>query len=341
MAANEQWGVFTREESVKRASRLVQIVSMITVSPHRFKRKDLAAHFEISERMISKDLQIIRHGLTYGLELGQTGYYFENVPRLPAVQYPLAEAIALLTAVQAAQRVSGVGSPELAGAIARLEALFPPAFASLLRRASAPPPSTARGDQRHHMLMLLNRALVEEHKVQLIYSTRSRGGEMNERVVHPYLLMPYERSWQLIAFCELRQDVLMFKIDRIQQAALLQDRYRVPADFDLDSYLGGTWGILRQAGQAPERVVLRFAASTGQRVMEEDWHPSQETEVQSDGSILFSLHTAVTPELVSWVLRYGSRVEVLEPEGLRSQVIAEIAQQLRIYSETATRTHSP
>ena len=224
MEANEPWGSFTREEQTKRASRLVQLVAMIAVSPHRYRRRDLAAHFEIGVRMISKDLQIIRHGLMYGLELDQTGYYFENVPRLPAVQYPVAEAIALLTAVQAAQQVSGVGSPELAAAIARLEALFPPAFTTLLRRASAPPPSTARGDQRHHMLMLLNRALVEEHKVQLTYSTRSRGGEINERVVHPYLLMPYERSWQLIAFCELRQAVLMFKIDRIQQAALLQDR---------------------------------------------------------------------------------------------------------------------
>ncbi len=331
MAANEQWGVFTREESVKRASRLVQIVSMITVSPHRFKRKDLAAHFEISERMISKDLQIIRHGLKYDLELDQTGYYFENVPRLPAVQYPLAEAIALLTAMQAAQQVSGVGSPELAAAIARLEALFPPAFTALLRRASAPPLNTARGDQRHRMLMLLNQALVEEHKVHLTYSTRSRGGEINERVVHPYRLMPYERSWQLIAYCELRQDVLMFKIDRIQQAALLQERYRVPVDFDLDSYLGATWGILREAGQAPERVVLRFETGAGQRVMEEDWHPSQEAEVQSDGSVLFSLHTTVTPELVGWVLRYGSRVEVLEPEGLRAEMTSQAERMLRLY----------
>ena len=88
-------------------------------------------------------------------------------------------------------------------------------------------------------------------------------------------------------------------------------------------------------------MVLRFEASTGQRVMEEDWHPSQEAEVQSDGSVLFSLHTTVTPELVAWVLRYGSRVEVLEPEGLRSQVIAEIGQQMHMYSEAATRTHSP
>ncbi len=325
MDAHDPWPSYTRDEELKRASRLLQIIEMISVSPHRYTRQDLAAHFEVSVRMIGKDLQIIRHGLKCEVVRGDKGYYLERVPRLPAVQYTLTEAIALLTAVQAAQRVSGVGSPELAGAIARLEALFPPEFAPLLRQASAPlPHNTGREERRHGMLMVLNWALVEERKVRLTYSTRSRGGEINERTVHPYHLMPYERSWQLIAFCELRQEVLMFKIDRIQRAALLQDHYEIPADFELDRYLGDTWGIVREPGQAPERVVLRFESDAGQRVMEEDWHASQEAVVQGDGSVLFTLYTVVTPELLSWVLRHGSRVEVLAPEGLRERVRSEI-----------------
>ena len=143
---------------------------------------------------------------------------------------------------------------------------------------------------------------------------------MSERVVRPYHLMPYVRSWQLIAFCERRQDVLMFKVDRIRSVTLLNDRYRIPSDFDMEQYLGQTWGLLRGDASEPGDVVLRFSPEAGAWVSEEQWHPSQQVEEQADGSVLFKLHIAVTAEFVNWLMYYGSRVQVMEPAWLRERV---------------------
>jgi predicted DNA-binding transcriptional regulator YafY len=309
-----------RTEDTKRVARLLAIVQMIATAPQRYRRRDLATRFEVSERMIQKDLEVIRHGLLLPLERGPEGYYFERMPRLPALQYTFSEALALLLAVQAAQQVSGLDSPELAAATARLETLFPAEFTPLLRQHGQRRPATAQGEHRRQMLTLLNRALVEGRKVKMTYATRSRGGEHSERVVRPYALYPYVRSWQLIAYCERREEVLMFKVDRIHLATLLDELYTLPDDFDVDAYIGDTWGLLRGEGGEPVEVVLRFAADTGQRVAEERWHASQKAEVQPDGSVLFRLQIAVTPEFVSWVLYYGSQVEVLRPESLRQAV---------------------
>jgi len=34
-------------------------------------------------------------------------------------------------------------------------------------------------------------------------------------------------------------------------------------------------------------------------------------------------YVGITPEMVNWLLYYGSRVQVLEPEWLREQVVEE------------------
>jgi len=310
-------------EELKRTSRILELVQIITVAPRRYLRRDLAQRFEVSERMIQKDLDVIRHGLKLALLHSPEGYYFEEVPRLPALQYSFPEALALLLAVQAARQISGIGSLELAAAAARLEALFPPEFTPLLRQVVSQPVVTAQREHRQQMLMLLNRALVEGRKVRMVYETRSRGGEVSERVVCPYHIMPYVRSWQLIAHCERRDEVIMFKVDRIREATLLDERYRIPDDFDLDAYLGATWGLMRGEAGEPVDVVLRFGPEAGAWVAEEYWHPSQQVEEQPDGSVLFKLHIAVTPEFVNWLLYYGRRVEVLEPLGLRVRVAEE------------------
>jgi len=310
-------------EETKRTSRILELVQIIATAPQRYLRRDLAHRFEISQRMIQKDLEVIRHGLKLPLLHSPKGYYFDKVPRLPALQYTFAEALALLLAVQAARQVSGISSAELAAAVARLEALFPPEFTPLLRQAVGQPVITAQREHRRRMLMLLNRALLEGRKVQMVYETRSRGGAVSERVVYPYHIMPYVRSWQLIAYCERRETVLMFKVDRIQEATLLDEHYRIPEDFDVDAYMGAGWGLMRGEAGEPVDVLLRFGPEAGRWVSEEYWHPSQRAEGQADGSVLFTLHVAVTSEFVNWLLYYGSRVEVLAPQDLRERVAEE------------------
>ena len=98
-----------------------------------------------------------------------------------------------------------MGLAELAAAVARLEALFPAEFLPLLKRMTRPPVLTVQRERRQQMLSLLNRALLYHPKVRITYKTRSREGAVSQRVVHPYQIMPYVRSWQLIAFGQRRQ----------------------------------------------------------------------------------------------------------------------------------------
>ena len=70
-------------------------------------------------------------------------------------------------------------------------------------------------------------------------------------------------------------------------------------------------------------MVLLFEAEAGRWVAEERWHKSQESEVLPDGRVRMRFQVGVTPEMVSWLLYYGCRVEVEEPAWLRERVREE------------------
>ncbi len=57
-------------EETKRISPILELVQIIDSGSGRFRRRDLTALFEISERMIQKDLYVVRKGLK--LTLGRS-----------------------------------------------------------------------------------------------------------------------------------------------------------------------------------------------------------------------------------------------------------------------------
>lgn len=310
-----------REEQIHRIARVLEIIQQIASAPGRWTRRSLAEYHEIGERMIQKDLTLIRRRL--GLKLDrrqQGGYAFERLPHLPTTAYQFSEALALLMAARAAQAVPGVNSAELAAAIARLESIFPDELCPFLKEAAQRLPQRATRAHRQEMLTLLHRALAERRQVSMAYASASHAGELKERVVEPYHVMPYGRSWHLLAFDRGRGEVLIFKVDRIQEAALLDERYTLPPDFDLDAYLGDAWGLMRGEAGAPEEVRLLFQPQAGRWVAEEQWHKSQQAEPLPDGCVRVTFQVGVTPEMVGWLLYYGDQVRVEAPGWLRAEV---------------------
>ena len=312
-----------RLEETKRIARVLEIVQMIAVAPHCYSRRDLAERFEISERMIQKDLDVVRHGLKLSLLHDGRRYFFERLPHLPTTTYSFAEALALLTAARAAQAFPGVNSAELSAAIARLEAVFPNELRPYVKQGTEKLPTRAAANHRQDMLAVLHRALIERRQVKIIYATGSRAGKVSERIVEPYHILPYGRSWQLIAFDHRRGDTLQFKVDRVQSCELLNTRYSIPDDFDVDAYLCDAWGLMRGAAAEAETVVVLFEPEAGRWVAEEQWHHSQQSETLADERVKLTFHVGVTPEMVNWLLYYGSRVRVLEPAWLQEQVVVE------------------
>jgi predicted DNA-binding transcriptional regulator YafY len=232
--------------------------------------------------------------------------------------------LALALAAGLARDSGDVDTVTLGAVIAKLEALVPPDTLSLLRRELARGRGNSTAARRSETLALLERAWLERRRVRMVYETGMRGGARSERVVEPYHLQHYGRFWILIAYDHLRQAVRDFKVDRIRAAVLLDEHYTIPDDFDLATYRGTTWGLLRGVAGHPVDVELLFSPQAGRWVQEEDWGVPLAIEIRTDGHVLVRMRIGITPEMVRWLLWYGSDCTILAPDSLR-QLVRETA----------------
>ena len=188
-------------------------------------------------------------------------------------------------------------------------------------RANSPePPSAAPGRVAAFetaapipaQLATLRSAIGESRKVHVGYLAAEAEDE-SERVVQPYGLICSGGRWFLVAFCELRQDIRIFRVDRIGSATILHDQESViPAEFSLDDVLKHGRAL---ASEASESVRIRYAASIARWIAEHE-----AGEWGADGSFVVDHPLLDDRWAVRHVLQYGPAAEVLSPQRVRDAV---------------------
>jgi proteasome accessory factor B len=138
--------------------------------------------------------------------------------------------------------------------------------------------------------------------------------------VDPYTLVLYKKGLYLLGFSHAHGEVRKFALDRIIDTERHAGAsFDYPARFDPGAHVKGPFGII---GGPKERVVVRFDASVAEFVTRRTWHPSQRFH-DVDGGIEMTLEPSGTKEMVSWVLGFGGKAEVIAPKGLREEVARE------------------
>jgi hypothetical protein len=121
--------------------------------------------------------------------------------------------------------------------------------------------------------------------------------------------------------CHVHDEIRMFVLDRIRLLHVTDERFILPHDFDLNTYLKDSFGVIRTD---PEKVVIRFDSSPERFLKENIRHPSQEFTKDKDGSVLLTMEVGGLLEVMSWVLGFGRQAEMLEPAHFRGAVAEEI-----------------
>ena len=67
----------------------------------------------------------------------------------------------------------------------------------------------------------------------------------------------------------------------------------------------------------------RFGVFQGEHGKIKVWHESQKMETLRDGSTIFQVEVAGTYGIKFWIMSWGSKALVVEPESLRDEIRAE------------------
>jgi predicted DNA-binding transcriptional regulator YafY len=145
-------------------------------------------------------------------------------------------------------------------------------------------------------------------------------GEKNAeaRRVHPYHLMEFGNRWYLLAHDLKRKQTRTFALGRMREAALVDERFVRPKDFDPKKHFGQSFGVM--AGTGDFEVVIEMDAWLTDILRGRRWHPKQVwTELPAGGSQL-RLRLSCLEEIEQYVLSWGTHATVLEPHELRARL---------------------
>lgn len=194
----------------------------------------LADRLGVSRRTVERDLAALRStGLPLQSDIGRRG---GNALHPRAVLPPLNLTAAETTAVLLSLTVTA-GMPygtAARSAANKLHALLPPATAigvehlrNRIRVQQAPPAAAPR------ILAVLEQTVTDHTAVRLRYTDRNNAH--TDRTVEPAGFYGTPDGWALAAWCTLRNDARLFRLDRIQTATATQQPCQ-PSD--LDAVLG-------------------------------------------------------------------------------------------------------
>jgi predicted DNA-binding transcriptional regulator YafY len=299
--------------------------------------QQLARELEMTPKTVQRDINFMRYELNLPLAYDdqRRGYYYERpVGDFPLLQLSRRELVTLFLARQALSTVRGTRlEQELAQTFERLTAGLSDevsfSWSELDAAFSVRATGVVEADAR--LFGALTEAIL--HRREITFAYRKLGaGRPEHRRVHPYHLGQVDHGWYLFGFDLARQAVRTFALPRITDLQVATTPFSRPADFNLLTHLGGSFGVWNypetQTGTHDIRIVFRgYAARV---VAERRWHPSQEIAPHPDEkeAIELSLRLRGLEEVARWILSWGRWAEVVEPETLRSRIRKEAAAML-------------
>ncbi len=321
--------------------RLLELDALLR-SHDRHTADSLAHKLEVSERTIRSDLAFLRDRYHAPLESNKTqGYYYTDPEwRLPSITLTQGELFALTLGARMLEAYAGSAyATDLRSAISRLAERLPEQSWVDLQQVADERilfRSGATIDLDPDIWHGLETACRNHKTVQMTYYTASRDA-VSERKLDPYVLHIYRgTNPYTIGYCHERQDIRWFRVDRIKALTVLEASFVPDPTFDAKDHLEMIFQ--HEAGGVPQPVAIWFDAKTAPYVRERRWHPSQEIQEHSDGSMTLHMVVRGMNDLKRWVLGYGRGAVVKAPLELVEMVREEVNGMGRQYFRTSSES---
>jgi len=198
---------------MRRADRLFQIVQYL-----RGGRLNTAAWLaetlEVSERTIYRDIADLQaSGVPIDGEAG-VGYVMRNGYDLPPLMFTRDEIVALVAGARLIRAWGGAAMARAAEeALVKIESVLPDAERARANQVEIHAIAQEMTPQVRARIDEIEHAVEERRRLALAYIDAE--DRPTERTVRPLGLWFWGKVWTLVAWCELRNDFRMFRLDRI------------------------------------------------------------------------------------------------------------------------------
>lgn len=299
-----------------KVDRLIGILSIL-LQKDTVTAPDLAEHFEVSRRTINRDIEDLckagipictRQGVGGGISI-MDDYKMERTLLTTGEMQDILAGLRSLDSVNGTNRYGqlmeklSVGSSD-----------FLTGNQSVLIDLS----SWYKGTLAPKIEAIRNGI---EAAVELEFDYYAPKGE-SKRIIEPYYLIFRWSSWYVWGWCKEKEDYRLFKLNRMENVRLngirFEKRKAPMPDLGNEKIFPG--GIKVKAFFEPEckwRLVEEFGIGSFVE--------------QSDGRLLFQADYTDKENLVSWLMTFGDRAELVEPVEIREEIRERVECMWKMY----------
>ena len=209
---------------MRRADRLFQIVQYLR-GGRLVTAAGLAERLEVSERTIYRDIADLQStGVPIDGEAG-VGYIMREGFDLPPLMFSRDEIVALVAGARLIRAWGGADMARAAEeALVKIEAVLPEAERARAAQIEIHAIAEEMTPEVRARIDAIEKAVERRDRLAMSYLDAER--RPTERTVRPLGLWFWGKVWTLVAWCELRNDFRMFRLDRIARMQAAGSRFR-------------------------------------------------------------------------------------------------------------------
>lgn len=295
--------------------------------------QSLADRFEVSLRTIYRDIRTLENaGVPIGAEAG-VGYYIEKSYQLPPIMFEQEEAVSLVVGEKFVQQHADTQTAtHYINAVHKVKSVLKSADKEYLDNLSehievSPEMPVRRNSVQENWLLESQRGIAQSRVLALSYRS-SYKREHTQRKIEPIGLYHYGGRWHLIAWCQLREAYRDFRLDRILNLEITDDRFNRYQRSSLQDYIQQ----MMHEGELIS-IVVSFTAEIARYVDYQRYlYGFVEEKVVEDRVEMLFLASSFE-RIGRWLLTYTNGVEVISPQPLKEQMRSYLAELLEVYSD--------
>lgn len=163
-----------------------------------------------------------------------------------------------------------------------------------------------------------SKAMKKMHKCEMTYL--STHNKLKKHIIHPYKVFVYNGSWFVLAWNETVHNFGYFKLNRIQDIAILEEPYTFLKTYKESDFLD-EFGMKQNGEYFDIKLELTDLYTV---ISERVYGKNQKLTVIDDHKTLFECSMQNKQMILSFVMGFGKKVKILSPDWLKDLVSAEI-----------------
>ena len=210
---------------MSRSQRLFDLLQLLRCHKYPVSADHLARELNVSTRTIYRDIVTLQaQGAEIDGEAG-VGYQLKPTFTLPPMMFSMEELEALrLGAEWVAKQANGEFSESARNAIAKISAVLPADHQAKRSEDIIRVASIIEVAELTIELSDIKLAIKQQNKAEIHYTDAK--DQVSERIVWPMLIGLFEQHYVLVAWCETRSAYRNFRLDRITEWKMLEEKYQ-------------------------------------------------------------------------------------------------------------------